>query len=114
MSQEIKVTTRQKDSVGLVDIQGDVTAVTGEKIEEAYQEITQKGLKKIVIVFDPECYINSGGIAILIGIAAESSEQEQVIRITGLSGHFQKIFSMMGLTKYTEIFPSEEAALNGF
>jgi anti-anti-sigma regulatory factor len=34
--------------------------------------------------------------------------------MTGLSDHFQKIFKMVGLTKYTEIFPDEEAALESF
>ena len=53
-------------------------------------------------------------IAILIGIAAESRKTNQVIRMTGLSEHFQKIFGMVGLTRYAEVFPSEEAALDGF
>jgi anti-anti-sigma factor len=114
MSQEIDVSTRHQADVALIDIKGDVTAVTGERIEEAYKAVSTKGVKKLVFVFDQGCYINSGGIAILIGIAAESKEQDQVIRITGLSAHFQKIFTMMGLTKYTAIFPSEDAALETF
>jgi stage II sporulation protein AA (anti-sigma F factor antagonist) len=114
MKQEVEVGTRRKNAVVLIDVKGDVTAVTGENIEGLYQEVSKEGAKKIVFVFTPDCYINSGGIAVLIGIAAASKEQGQVIRVTGLSGHFQKIFSMMGLTKYTEIFPSEEAALAGF
>ena len=64
--------------------------------------------------FDKDGYINSGGIAILIGIASESRKNEQTIRMTGLSSHFQKIFNMVGLTKYTEIFPTEELALKEF
>jgi anti-anti-sigma factor len=114
MSQDIEVSTRTKSEVSIIDIKGDVTATTGEGIEAAYQKVSADGAKKIVLSFDKDSYINSGGIAILIGIAAESREKEQVIRITGLSEHFQKIFKMVGLTKYTEVFPSEEAALEGF
>jgi anti-anti-sigma regulatory factor len=47
-------------------------------------------------------------------MAAESQKKGQTIRITGLSPHFQKIFNMVGLTKYTQIFPSEESALKDF
>ena len=114
MNQNIKVSTRKKDGIALIDIVGDVTATTGEQIEQAYQQVSTDGAKKIVLCFDTNSYINSGGIAVIIGIAAESQEKGQIIRVTGLSPHFQRIFDMVGLTKYTEIFPSESAALNGF
>jgi len=114
MSHDIEVSTRNRDDVAIITIKGDLTAVTGESVEEAYQKISLDGSKKIVFFFDKECYINSGGIAILIGIVSESIERDQVIRIAGLSEHFQKIFSMVGLTRYAAIFSSEEAALEGF
>lgn len=114
MSNNIEVTTRDKDDVAIINIKGDVTAVTGETIEEAYQEVSLAGSTRILLVFDKECYINSGGIAILIGIVSESQDNKQVIRITGLSEHFQKIFDMVGLSRYAGIFPSEAVALEGF
>ena len=114
MSNDIEVTIRDKDDVAIIDIKGDVTAVTGEAIEETYQEVSLAGSTRILLVFDKECYINSGGIAILIGIVSESQENKQVIRITGLSEHFQKIFDMVGLSRYADIFPSEAVALEGF
>jgi len=114
MSKEIEVSTTTKGDVWVVAIVGDVTATTGEAIEEAYHKADGDGAKKILLLFDGENYINSGGIAILIGIAAESRNKEQQIRMTGLSEHFQKIFSMVGLTKYVAIYPSEEDALESF
>jgi anti-anti-sigma factor len=114
MNKDIEISNSSKNDVSLIRIKGDVTAITGEAIEKAYQKVSADGAKKILLCFDRESYINSGGIAILIGIAAESKEKSQIIRITGLSDHFQKIFHMVGLTKYTEIFPSEELALKGF
>jgi len=114
MNKEIQVSISQKDEVSILNIKGDVTAITGESIEAAYQKVTTAGTKKILLHFDQDGYINSGGIAILIGIASESRKSGQTVRITGLSGHFQKIFNMVGLTKYTEIFPSEELALKDF
>ena len=114
MSNDIEVTTRDREDVAIIDIKGDVTAVTGEAIEGAYQEVSLAGSTRILLVFDKECYINSGGIAILIGIVSESQENKQVIRITGLSEHFQKIFDMVGLSRYADIFPSEAVALEGF
>jgi anti-anti-sigma factor len=114
MSNDIEVSVRNAGDVAIIDIHGDVTAITGEAIEEAYQQVSADGVKKILLAFAPTCYINSGGIAILIGMASESQENEQSIRLTGLSEHFHKIFDMVGLTRYTDIFPSEAAALEGF
>ncbi len=114
MNKDIEVLISNQDQVSILTIKGDVTAVTGEAIEEAYQKVTTAGAQKILLYFDKDGYINSGGIAILIGVASESRKKEQKIRITGLSGHFQKIFNMVGLTKYTEIFPTEELALKDF
>ena len=114
MNRDIQVSISQKDEASILYIKGDVTAITGETIEEAYQKVSNAGAKKILFYFDKDGYINSGGIAILIGIASESRKKEQRIRMTGLSGHFQKIFNMVGLTKYTEIFPTEELALKDF
>jgi len=113
-NKDIEISVAKKNDVSIINIKGDVTATTGEAIEGAYQKVTTEGVKKILLFFDKDGYINSGGIAILIGVASESVKNKQQIRITGLSSHFQKIFHMVGLTKYTQIFPSEELALRGF
>ena len=114
MAKDLEVAIRPKGEVSVIDIKGDVTAPTGQPIEDAYQKITGAGAKKILFTFAGDCYINSGGIAILIGILAQSKKNGQVVRMTGLSAHFQKIFSMVGITKYAQLFPSEDAALAEF
>ena len=81
---------------------------------EIVWSVNLDGVKKILISFRGDNYINSAGIAVLISITAESRERQQSIRITGLSPHFQKIFDMVGLTKYVAVFPSEEMALENF
>ena len=113
-NRDIEISISKKDDVSIINIKGDVTAITGEAIEDAYQKVSADGAKKILLYFDQAGYINSGGIAVLIGVASEAMKNKQKIRITGLSSHFQKIFHMVGLTKFTEIFPSEESALKGF
>lgn len=114
MAKDQEISIRPKGDVSVIDIKGDVTALTGQPIEDAYHKVTAAGAKKILLVFAPDCYINSGGIAILIGILSESRKKEQAVRMTGLSGHFQKIFAMVGLTRYAPIHPSEDAALANF
>ncbi|MBP2688144.1 MAG: anti-sigma-factor antagonist [Deltaproteobacteria bacterium] len=109
---QLEITT--KGAVVVIGIRGDMTAVTGGAIEDAYRGMTRDGARKILFFFAKDCYINSGGIAILIGIASASRKNGQSIRAAGLSDHFQKIFNMMGLTKYVAIFSTEEEALKDF
>jgi anti-sigma B factor antagonist len=114
MSKDIQVSTSQKGDIAIISIKGDITAITGEVIGNAYQNDTVSNSPKILLQFDKDCYINSGGLASLIDIASEGRKKEQKIHAYGLSDHFQKIFHMIGLTRCIPIFPSEEAAIENF
>ena len=61
-------------------------------------------------MIEKEAYINSGGIAVLIQILAQTRRNGQRVGITGISEHFKKIFKMVGITKFAEIFDSPDAA----
>ena len=107
-------TVSHKDDIAVISIQGDVTAVTGEVIGNAYGSTDVLNSPKILLQFDKDCYINSGGLASLIDIASEGRKKQQKIHAYGLSDHFQKIFHMVGLTRCIPIFTSEEAAMKDF
>ena len=114
MGQQPSISTRSAGDVAIIAIAGDVTPQSAQPIEAAYQEVSAGGFAKIVLTFAPDCYINSGGIAILIGVLGQSRKKGQTVCMTGLTPHFQKIFSMVGLTRYAQIHPSEEAAIASF
>ena len=114
MNKTQEIATRLREDVSIIDIRGEVTALSGQRIEEAYHGISAAAAKKILMVFATDCYINSGGIAVLIGILGESRKKAETVRMCGLTPHFQKIFSMVGLTKSAQIYPSEEAAIKDF
>lgn len=114
MSKDIKILTSNKGDIVVMSIKGDVTAVTGPEIGNAYQNDTILNSPKILLQFDKDCYINSGGLASLIEIASQGRKKEQKIHAYGLSDHFQKIFHMVGLTRCIPIFSSEEDAMKDF
>jgi anti-anti-sigma factor len=114
MSSDTELTVRVHNDVTVIGLKGDVTPATAGPIEDAYKKATVAGSKKLLLCFDRNGYINSGGIAVLIAIVSDSRKRGQTVRMTGLSPHFQKIFDMVGLTKYARIFPSEDAALVAF
>jgi anti-anti-sigma factor len=110
MSKDIKITTSTKGDAAVLTIKGDLTAVTGESLAEAYDNDSVSAAARLVLCFDKACYINSGGLAFLIDIASKGRKKKQKICVTGLSDHFQKIFHMVGLSRCMDICSSEEEA----
>lgn len=109
-----KATVRHVDEVAIIDIDGDLTPEAREVVEEAHGQVTDSGAQKLVVSFQPDAYINSGGIAIIINIAIAGTKAGQRIRLVQPSEHFQKIFTMVGLRQYVGIHTNEADALAGF
>ena len=97
------------NDIAVLYIQGDITSHSEPHINEAYNELNNQGpIQSVLIQFEEDAYINSGGIAVLIQILAQTQKNDQQIGITGLSGHFKKIFNMVGITKFASIYDSLE------
>lgn len=98
--------------VTLFDIRGDITSFSEPFVNDAYRSASDQGARKILLKVDKDTYINSGGIAILINLLTQSQKNNQVIGIAGVSSHYKKILSMVGITKFADIHDSVESALN--
>lgn len=101
-----------RDSLALMNIQGDITSSSEPYLEEAYRNIAQDSdIKDLVIVIEKSAYINSGGISALIQMLAEIRKTGQRIGIAGVSAHFSKILKMVGIHKLAGIYGSLDEAL---
>ena len=107
-----EINLEQHGAVTLFDIQGDLTSFSEPVLSKAYQNANEQGAANILLKIEKEAYINSGGIAVLIQILAQSKRNNQNIAITGVSDHFRKIFSMVGITKFADIHETVENALD--
>ena len=106
-----EITLQKQGEVTLLDIKGDITAFSEPYLNDAYKNSNSQGAKKILFKFEDKAYINSGGIAVLIQVFAQTKRNNQTIGITGLSEHFKKVFQMVGITKFAAIHPSVDEAL---
>jgi len=111
MAKQNEITVETHGPVTLFDIKGDVTSTSEPFFKEAYGNSNAADGSILLLKFDENAYINSGGIAVLIQLLAETNSRNQHIGITGLSEHFKKIFQMVGITKFAEIYPSVEEAV---
>lgn len=108
---DLEVATRTEQDVTIIDLKGDVTTFADAKITEAYRSATAAGARRIVLNFRRSDYINSAGIAILIRVVTEVNRAGQKLAMSGLNDHFQKIFRMVGLSQYADIYDDEAQAI---
>jgi len=68
-------------------------------------------VKLVLLDFSKVDYINSSGIALVIQMLIEASNSSQKVYAFGLSPHFTKVFTMVGITKYAGLFATQAEAL---
>lgn len=110
MEKANEILLEQLGDVTLFNIRGDVTILSESFLNDAYEDANNRGASKILLKFEKNAYINSGGISLLIQLLAKTEQNSQQIGITGLSDHFKKIFNMVGITKFAEIYNSQAEA----
>lgn len=114
MERSTQVEKRIQGDIGIIDIEGEVTSFSENILQETYEAFTSAGLKKIALNFERVSYINSAGMAIIISILTQSRKKGQELRAWGLTDHFQKIFDMVGITKYMKHFDNETETIKNF
>jgi anti-sigma B factor antagonist len=92
---------------------GDITSASRAAVLGTYQGMSE-GTKRILLDFSGVDYLNSSGIALIIQMMIAASKSGQTIQTFGLKPHFQKVFTMVGITKYTSLHPDEKTACAAF
>jgi anti-sigma B factor antagonist len=90
---------------------GDVSSLSKDAIVGTYQALDKAAHKRILLDFKGVEYLNSSGIALVIQVLMEANKSSQTVAISGLTPHFTKVFTMVGITKYATLYPDETAAL---
>lgn len=97
--------------VSILGFTGDIASTSSEAIMDAYQGLGPD-VKNILLDFTKAEYINSSGIAIIIQLLLDASKRGgRVVGIFGLTPHFVKVFTMVGVAKYAAISADEATAL---
>ena len=79
MKQEIYITLETHNDITVFDMKGDLTAFSEPFLNEAYENANNKGTSKILLKFHQDAYINSGGLALLIQLLAQTKQHNQEI-----------------------------------
>ncbi|MBI3091206.1 MAG: STAS domain-containing protein [Candidatus Tectomicrobia bacterium] len=103
MSNEFHIEVQRTANGPLLRLRGDITAFAEARFDEAVQPLLKEGCAQMVLDFSGVDYINSAGIAVLIALVSAMKERNGDLAAIGLSPHYEKIFTMVGLTQYIKV-----------
>ena len=104
-------TVRREQGVAVVDLSGEIDAGAEESLSGAYDQATADGVTTILLNFGDVDYINSTGIALIVGILAKARRDARSITACGLAPHYREIFEITRLSDFMQIFPDEASAV---
>ena len=95
----------------IIDLSGDVTNRGQQAIESAYEQALDGEPQRVFFNFSDIEYINTSGIAVLISLVMEGERSGRKIGFFGLSAHYRKVFKLVRLPLYADVYDTEDEAL---
>jgi anti-anti-sigma factor len=102
---------RSQPGLATIDMAGDINAFAEESLNRAYGEADQFNPATIVLNFSQTSYINSTGIALIVGLLARARKAHRNLSVCGLSDHYLEIFQITRLADFMTIYPDETSAM---
>jgi len=102
---------RRADNAAIIDVSGDVTEQGESAVRSAYVEALEKDPERVFLNFGDTEYINTSGIAVLISMVMEAEKAGRKIGLYGMSAHYHKVFTLVRLPLYADMYASESEAL---
>lgn len=106
-----QLTGASGNSVTALRFSGDISSASKEAVFGSYQALDKASNRLVLFDFKKVDYLNSSGIAIIIQVLMEAEHAAQTVAICGLTPHFNKVFSMVGIDKYATLYTDEASAL---
>jgi anti-sigma B factor antagonist len=104
---------REQPRAVILDLHGEINGFAEDALNRAYEEAEGARPEAILLNFSGVDYINSTGIALIVGLLARARKQHIPLRAVGLSEHYREIFTITRLADFMGIYGDEESALSG-
>lgn len=98
------------DDDAVVVLSGTVNRAAKQGLEDAYEEATSRP-GRVLLDFTNVDYINSTGIAVIVGVLAMARAENREIGAFGLTDHYREVFNITRLADFMTIYDDEMAAV---
>lgn len=110
-TREAAASVHQRDGTAVIVLSGEVDRYAEQVVESAYAKVACRGKGPILLDFGNVDYINSTGIALIVGVLARARAERREVKACGLTDHYREIFEITRLADFMTIFPDEASAL---
>lgn len=110
-SKPLEAQVRAASGAVVIDLRGEINAFGSAALNAAYAQAEQSQPALVLLNFAHVDYINSTGIALIVGLLAKARAARRRLIVCGLSEHYVEIFQITRLSDFMNIFSDEAAAL---
>jgi len=110
-ARQLDARVRGQPGAVVIDLEGEINAFGAAALNAAYAEAERDNPEVVLLNFAGVDYINSTGIALIVGLLAKARAARRRLVVCGLSEHYVEIFQITRLSDFMTMFPNEESAL---
>jgi anti-anti-sigma factor len=107
----LKVKVRLEEGIAVLDLVGEINGFAEEGLNAAYAEAEAEDPETVLLNFEGIDYINSTGIALIVGLLAKARASHRRLLACNLSEHYVEIFNITRLSDFMSVFPDEKTAV---
>ena len=98
-----EATVRSEGNNTILVLTGEINGLADDALTAAYEQAEQTAPERLVLDFTEVDYINSTGIALIVGVLAKARAEHIPLTAVGLSDHYREIFTITRLSDFIEI-----------
>jgi len=103
MTTALEVKVDVLDGTATLLLAGDVDREGGAALDRAYSEAAAAGAVSLILDFAAVPYINSTGIALIVGLLGRARAAAVPVTARGLTDHYREIFEITRLSDFMTI-----------
>ena len=100
---------RHNGEVAVVDLAGQLDGTAEKTLNTAWEAVGD--VPVVALNFTKSTYINSTGIALIVGLLGRARVENKKVRAFGLMDHYREIFSITRLSDFIEVHSDEAGAV---
>lgn len=110
MPSALQATVRQEPDVTVIVLAGNIDREAEVALAGAWDQASSSSSSPILLDFSAVGYINSTGIAVIVGLLAKARAAHRALIVFGLTEHYQHVFEITRLSDFMQIHTDESAA----
>lgn len=109
---EFDLASRHDAGALVLDLHGDLDGGATGRMQQMQAQAAELAPSVLVLNFAGLGYMNSTGIALIVGLLADARRFGTDVRVCGLSDHYRHIFEITRLADFVSFHPDEHTAVD--